>query len=173
MDDDAGSKIVIKWARRGQGRDAKRGARPNQGKHCFLNSYWWTVVINAPMTGSDSSKRDTYPPYIHFSLQKTNRDTQDALGHLSRLLRVSVKDLGVAGTKDKRGVTTQRVSLKRNGKTVEDVWKMANGQFGRRTKEVAVEQRGERGVRVADFCYRKAGLELGMLKGNAFVITLR
>ena len=34
-------------------------------------------------------------------------------------------------------------------------------------------QRGERGVRVADFNYRKASLELGMLKGNAFVITLR
>ncbi len=106
-------------------------------------------------------------------MQKTNRDTQDALSHLSRLLRVSIKDLGVAGTKDKRGVTTQRVSLKRNGKKVEDVWKMANGQFGRRTKEEAVEKRGERGVRVGDLCYRKAGLELGMLKGNAFVITLR
>lgn len=34
-------------------------------------------------------------------------------------------------------------------------------------------QRGERGVRIADLNYRKAGLELGMLKGNAFVITLR
>ena len=50
---------------------------------------------------------------------------------------------------------------------------MANGLNGRRTMEEALTQRGERGVRVADFNYRKASLELGMLKGNAFVITLR
>ncbi len=84
-----------------------------------------------------------------------------------------MKDLSVAGTKDKRGVTVQRVSLRRGNKTVEDVWKMANGLNGRRTMEEALTQRGERGVRVSDFNYRKASLELGMLKGNAFVITLR
>jgi tRNA pseudouridine13 synthase len=106
-------------------------------------------------------------------LQKTNRDTQDALGHLARTLHVNVKDLAVAGTKDKRGVTVQRVSLWRNNKTVEDVWKLANGLNGRRSAQDAVSQRGERGIRIADFNYRKAGLELGMLKGNGFVITLR
>ena len=79
----------------------------------------------------------------------------------------------MAGTKDKRGVTVQRVSLRRGNKTVEDVWKMVNGLNGRRTTEEATQQRGERGIRVTDFNYRKASLELGMLKGNAFVITLR
>lgn len=118
-------------------------------------------------------ERGNYPSYIHFTLQKTNRDTQDALAALSRTLHCNVKDLSVAGTKDKRGVTVQRVSLRRGNKTVEDVWKMANGLNGRRTTEEALTQRGERGVRVADFNYRKASLELGMLKGNAFVITLR
>jgi len=106
-------------------------------------------------------------------MQKTNRDTQDALGHLSRLLHVSVKDFSVAGTKDKRGVTVQRVSLLRHKKTVEEVWKLANGIGPRRTLQDALSQRGERGVRIADLKYRKASLELGMLKGNAFVITLR
>ena len=79
----------------------------------------------------------------------------------------------MAGTKDKRGVTVQRVALRRGNKIVEDVWKLANGVPGRKTVEEAVSQRGERGVRVADFRYGRAGLELGMLKGNAFVITLR
>lgn len=106
-------------------------------------------------------------------MQKTNRDTQDALGHLSRLLHVGLKDLSVAGTKDKRGVTVQRVSLLRNKKAVEDVWKLANNIGSRRTIEDAVSQRGERGIRIADLNYRKASLELGMLKGNAFLITLR
>lgn len=84
-----------------------------------------------------------------------------------------MKDLSVAGTKDKRGVTVQRVSLKRNNKTVEDVWRLVNCQNSHRTPKEAVTQRGERGIRIADFNYRKASLELGMLKGNAFVITLR
>ncbi|KAJ2920101.1 hypothetical protein MD484_g348, partial [Candolleomyces efflorescens] len=141
------SQIVIKWAR-GAGRDG-RGGR------------------------GEKAPRGTYPPYVHFTLQKTNRDTQDALGHLSRLLHVNVKDLTVAGTKDKRGVTTQRVSLRRNNKTVEDVWKLANGIGPQRSPQDALSQRGERGIRISDLVYRKAGLELGMLKGNAFVITLR
>lgn len=123
----------------------------------------------------DRPERGTYPPYIHFTMQKTNRDTQDALSHLSRVLHVNSKDLSVAGTKDKRGVTVQRVSLRRGNKTVEDVWNMANGinSAQRRTREEALSRRGDRGIRIADFNYRKASLELGMLKGNAFVITLR
>jgi tRNA pseudouridine13 synthase len=84
-----------------------------------------------------------------------------------------VKDLSVAGTKDKRGVTTQRVALRRGNKTVEDVWRLANGLSGRRNAEEVLTKRGDRGIRIADFNYRRAGLELGMLKGNAFVITLR
>jgi tRNA pseudouridine13 synthase len=126
------------------------------------------------LPGGRSTPRGTYPPYIHFTLQKTNRDTQDALGHLSRVLRVNLKDLSVAGTKDKRGITVQRVALKRNNKTIDEVWKLANAQVGRQShNNAAVNQRGDRGVRIGDFNYRKAGLELGMLKGNAFIITLR
>ncbi|TFK29400.1 pseudouridine synthase [Coprinopsis marcescibilis] len=149
---DDGQRIVIKWGR--GGRSQGRGG----------------------LQGSDSGgqrARGTYPPYIQFMLQKTNRDTQDALGHLSRMLHVNVKDLAVAGTKDKRGVTVQRVSLKRNNKTVEDVWRLGNGINGSRTAQTALSQRGERGIRIADLVYRKSGLELGMLKGNAFIITLR
>ncbi|EJD01227.1 tRNA pseudouridine synthase D [Fomitiporia mediterranea MF3/22] len=148
---DEDGRVVITWARSGQGRDAKRGGRDHGQK----------------------PTRGNYPPYIHFTLQKTNRDNQDALNHLSRLLHCSIKDLSVAGTKDKRGVTVQRVALRRGNKTVEDVWKMANGYPGRRSLEKAVSQRGERGVRVADFKYGRAGLDLGMLKGNTFIITLR
>lgn len=121
----------------------------------------------------DRPARGNYPPYIHFTLQKTNRDTQDALAYLARTLHVTTKDLSTAGTKDKRGVTVQRVALRRGAKTVEDVWKLANGVPGRKSAEDAVKERGERGVRIADFNYRKAALDLGMLKGNAFVITLR
>ncbi|CAE6473498.1 unnamed protein product [Rhizoctonia solani] len=143
-----GSRVVIKWAHRGSGR---RGS--GRGGH--------------------DRSTPTLPPYIHFTLQKTNRDTQDALGHLARLLKVPARELSTAGTKDKRGVTTQRVCLKRGRLSVEDVWKVANGLTGRRYPEDVLKQRGERGVRVSDISYRKGYLELGMLSGNEFVITLR
>ncbi|VDB85446.1 unnamed protein product [Peniophora sp. CBMAI 1063] len=151
---DEGSRIVVKWSRSGGhgGGGGRGGGARGSG---------------------DKAPRGTYPPYIHFTMQKTNRDTQDALIHLSRSLHVNVKDLSVAGTKDKRGVTLQRVALRRGNKSVEDVWRLANGVPSKRTADKAVKERGERGVRIADFNYRKAALELGMLKGNAFVITLR
>ena len=56
---------------------------------------------------------------------------------------------------------------------VEDVWKLCNGIGPQRSPQDALTTRGERGIRIADLVYRKAGLELGMLKGNAFIITLR
>lgn len=137
-----------------------------------VETFW---VLTPETDRGDRPERGTYPPYIHFTMQKTNRDTQDALSHLSRVLHVNIKDLSVSGTKDKRGVTVQRVSLRRGNKTVEDVWNMANGLNAsqRRTREEALSRRADRGIRIADFNYRKAGLELGMLKGNTFVITLR
>ncbi|KAH8830450.1 pseudouridine synthase [Flagelloscypha sp. PMI_526] len=140
---DEGSRIAIRWM--------TRGGRSNRG----------------------AARGPTPAQYIHFSMQKTNRDTQDALSHLSRMLHTDLKDLSVGGTKDKRGVTVQRVSLRRKNKTLEDVWRAVNGLNGRRSKTDAMTQRGERGVRIADISYDKNSLELGMLRGNAFVITLR
>ena len=37
----------------------------------------------------------------------------------------------------------------------------------------AEEERGERGARIGDLAYSDKYLELGMLKGNHFAITLR
>ncbi|KAF8529043.1 tRNA pseudouridine synthase D [Hysterangium stoloniferum] len=146
-----GQRIIIKWSKSKEG-NVKRG--------------------NKEAAIAQGGSRNPFP-YIHFTMQKTNRDTHDALSHLARQLNTSVKDLCVSGTKDKRGVTTQRVSFKRNGKTVQDVWKTVNGITSRRTIEQVISQRGERGIRIGDLTYRKGFLELGMLKGNAFVITLR
>ncbi|EJD53740.1 tRNA pseudouridine synthase D [Auricularia subglabra TFB-10046 SS5] len=142
------NKIVMRW-KHGQGRyDVRKKSNPGQYK-------------------------PKMPPYVHFTMQKTNRDTQDAVSHLARMLKLHVRDFGVAGTKDKRGVTVQRVSVKSQGRTLETLWKAANNVPGRRSVEEAVTMRGERGVRVGDFAYADHGLELGMLKGNAFIITLR
>jgi hypothetical protein len=123
---------------------------------------------------TDQSDRPKPPPYIHFTLHKTNRDTQDCLSHLSRALGCRTQDLTVCGTKDKRAVTVQRVCFKRSGKNLMGVWKGANGiRPGKKTERQAVEERGERGSRVGDLVYSDKYLELGMLKGNHFAITLR
>lgn len=171
---DDGSRIVIKWARGGGNRGGHGGKADRGGKPTDRYLLIFDLILTNNYSGrAGGGERSSYPPYIHFTLQKTNRDTQDALAQLSRSLHCNIRDLSVAGTKDKRGVTVQRVSLKRGNKTVEDVWKLANGVGARRTTEEAVSRRGERGIRIADFNYRKASLELGMLKGNGFLITLR
>ena len=80
----------------------------------------------------------------------------------------------MAGTKDKRGVTVQRIALRRNRLNMIQVWKSVNGVTqGWRTEDSATKERGDRGVRIGDMEYSKQYLELGMLKGNHFVITLR
>ncbi|SPO29410.1 related to PUS7 - Pseudouridine synthase [Ustilago trichophora] len=162
--------------------------------------------------GDDLSEEATSsPPYIHFFLHKTNRDHQEAMGMLAESLRLGgggggrgrgrgrggfagrgggrppTKDLGVAGTKDKRAVTVQRVSLKRNRKTLDDVYRLVNGinadisasaSKGKgkgkgRTVLDATTTRGDRGIRIGHLSYAHHPLKLGQLKGNEFTITLR
>ncbi|CAD6903426.1 unnamed protein product, partial [Tilletia controversa] len=110
---------------------------------------------NNPSAQAQNNNKDTKPPYLHFLLQKTNRDSHEALGLLSRALRLAPgagpggrggaggrgrgrgrggraeggpsRDLTVAGTKDRRSVSVQRIALLRRGKTAEQVWALANG----------------------------------------------
>lgn len=132
------------------------------------------------------------PPYIHFLMQKTNRDSQDALNILARSLGLMhggggggkpVKEISIAGTKDKRGVTVQQVALKRGRRTLDDLWRMANGlhknvgrqDFRGKGSELinAVSRRGDRGIRIAHLRYADDQLHLGQLEGNEFEIVLR
>lgn len=47
--------------------------------------------------------------YLEFSLYKENMDTIDAIQLLARRLHINSKDFSYAGTKDRRGVTVQKV----------------------------------------------------------------
>lgn len=49
--------------------------------------------------------------YIHFILFKSNIDTMGAIFRLSKLTGISQKVFSTAGLKDKRGITTQMVSV--------------------------------------------------------------
>lgn len=167
--DDDGSRISIKWVNGG----SRRGKNAGKGMSLSFASLCGSYENIRTGSRGNRSSRGNFPPYIHFTLQKTNRDTHDALSYIARFLHANVKDLGVSGTKDKRGVTVQRVSLKRGSRTVEDVWRFASSQNSRNLPGDSTERRGDHGVRITDFNYRRTPLELGMLKGNQFIITLR
>lgn len=47
--------------------------------------------------------------FLSFSLHKTNMDTLEAIQFIARRLHMSARDFSYAGTKDRRGVTTQKV----------------------------------------------------------------
>lgn len=94
--------------------------------------------------------------HIHFNLYKENKDTMEVISFLSRQLKMTPKGFSFAGTKDRRGVTVQRVSAYRL-----DASRLAG--LNRSLKYAAV----------GDYKYEKHGLELGELSGNEFAITLR
>ena len=91
---------------------------------------------------------------LHLDLEKINTDTNFAIARMARGLGVSKSRIGYAGLKDKRGVTCQRISLYNP-----DVEK--------------VERFGFRGLELRNPKWEDVRLELGDLKGNNFVITVR
>jgi tRNA pseudouridine13 synthase len=92
--------------------------------------------------------------YLHFTLQKYNWDTIRALKVISNRLGVSRKRFGFAGTKDKRAVATQRVS----------VWNTTVEQM------VKIDIKD---MTLGDFCYADERITLGDLWGNRFTIVVR
>ncbi|XP_062187036.1 uncharacterized protein LOC133890601 [Phragmites australis] len=108
----------------------------------------------------DSRGSITWPyhlgKFLRFHLYKENKDTQEALGVIGKMLGVQPRSFGFAGTKDKRAVTTQQVTL-----------------FKVHASRLAALNSKLVGIRVGDFSYTKEGLALGQLRGNRFAITLR
>ncbi|XP_068754742.1 pseudouridylate synthase 7 homolog [Montipora capricornis] len=94
--------------------------------------------------------------YCWFVLYKENKDTMDAINLLSKLLKIKTGIFGYAGTKDRRAVTTQWISV-----------------FRVRAEELQHLNSTLRNLCLGNFKYCKEPLKLGSLSGNHFVITLR
>ncbi|KAL1211648.1 hypothetical protein V5N11_023649 [Cardamine amara subsp. amara] len=94
--------------------------------------------------------------FLRFHLYKENKDTQEALGLIGKMLGVQPKSFGFSGTKDRRSVSTQRVTV-----------------FKQQASKLAALNKRLFGIKVGDFCQVKEGLLLGQLMGNRFTITLR
>lgn len=95
--------------------------------------------------------------FVHFTLYKENKETMDACNLIGRLLRVPTKTLGISGTKDKRGITTQRVSLGT---------RMGLSRINALNKTL-------KGMCIGSYEFKDTGLKLGDLSGNKFTIALR
>ncbi|CAM8925068.1 unnamed protein product [Rhodiola kirilowii] len=94
--------------------------------------------------------------FLRFNLYKENKETHEAIAIIGKMLGVQPRSFGFAGTKDKRSVSTQQVTV-----------------FKQHASKLAALNRRLIGIKVGDFCYVNEGLVLGKLLGNRFTITLR
>eukprot|EP00850_Spirogloea_muscicola_P010324 SM000060S19656 [mRNA] locus=s60:273161:279988:- [translate_table: standard] len=134
---------------RKQGRD-RAGPRPRDPKRLRSDQ-----DASFDMRGKDDWPAER-KKYLMFHLLKENKDTQDVLQVLARMLGLQLKSFGFAGTKDKRAVTVQQVTVYRQA-----------------AQKVAALNQRLFGIRVGNFKYVDEPLRLGQLAGNHFVITLR
>lgn len=108
----------------------------------------------------DSRGSENWPEhlgkFLRFHLYKENKDTQEALKLIGKMLGIQPRSFGFAGTKDKRSVSTQRVTV-----------------FKQQASRLAALNKRLIGIKVGDFCNVKEELLLGQLLGNRFTITLR
>ena len=91
---------------------------------------------------------------LHLDMEKINKDTHYAIKRIARFLQCSKKRIGYAGLKDKRAVTCQRISI-----------------FKPNLERLALF--GSSGIQLRNCKWANERIELGMLKGNCFTITVR
>lgn len=114
-------------------------------------------------TVSSLVKRDNRWPkeignYLRFTLLKENIDTMSACNALGKTFRLKPNSIGYSGTKDKRAVTTQKITI-----------------FRRRPSEIERLNKFKYPpvMRVGDFEFVKNEVKLGQHSGNHFEIVLR
>ena len=92
--------------------------------------------------------------YLHFTLIKRDWETIRALNCIRKGIHVSIKRFGIAGMKDKRALTAQRVSL----------WR------GEWEKMIRLKLQD---IKLKEFNYSDDRINLGDAIGNRFTITIR
>ncbi|KAI0127771.1 pseudouridine synthase [Xylariales sp. AK1849] len=93
---------------------------------------------------------------LQFNLYKENKDTMEAISHLSRVLKMKPHFFRTAGTKDRRAATTQRVSI-----------------VARDPKKMLHANEKIYGVKIGDFKFTENHLYLGCHGGNEFTIVMK
>ena len=126
-------------------------------------SKWGTRASGGRNNGGQQLSRKGMPgwkelggEYLHFTLLKENKDTMEIISYLARQLKVKPQSFQFAGTKDRRAVTVQRVSI-----------------YRMHAERMSLLNRSLRNAKIGNYEYSPHGLELGELSGNEFLITLR
>lgn len=119
-------------------------------------------IVVRPLSEQTRIDRKTWPRcrpnFTHFVLYKENKDTMETVNLIASILRLKPSLFTYAGTKDKRGKTTQMVSMKRlDAKRIMGL-----------NKHMAL-----RNVKIGNVTYKPNALTLGDLAGNRFTIILR
>ena len=126
------------------------------------------IVVKVKKMGTQNSKqwpRDR-PKNLTFHLCKKNMDNNSLIGQLARAVSLHPSKFSVAGTKDKRAITTQRFSVPLvSAKKMQDALKGIN-RLNHQKGAIAR-------VKIGNFSYEKTNIELGALQGNLFTIVLR
>ncbi|HDO19620.1 MAG TPA: tRNA pseudouridine(13) synthase TruD [Thermoplasmatales archaeon] len=97
-------------------------------------------------------RRDDNGNYVILEVTAKNWETNHLIRELSKRLRISRKRIGFAGTKDKRGVTTQLISI----------------YYPDELPEIKLKD-----VDIKVICRASKGIDIGDLKGNLFEIKIR
>ncbi|OQS01024.1 tRNA pseudouridine synthase D (TruD) [Achlya hypogyna] len=113
---------------------------------------------------NDANWPHNRPNYVKFVLYKKNKETVDAMQHMAKLLYLNDNTFSYAGTKDKRGLTTQWVTAYRVPR--ETIARINNHKnFGKNYDMYP--------FLVGNFSYVAEPLTLGDLYGNQFGLVLR
>lgn len=104
-------------------------------------------------------KRVQGDPNLKFVLFKENIESMQAIHNLSKLVKKQPKYFGIAGNKDKRGITCQFVTI-------------THGNLGNLQRAI-VDKNWLKKIRVGHIEQTKDQLKLGSLNGNRFSIALR
>jgi len=96
--------------------------------------------------------------FCQFTMHKSNKETMNAINIVAYTLYSTPKCFGIAGTKDKRGITVQNVTA----------FHMTPEKIEKANKHLLSQ-----GIQLGNFKFVKRGLKLGDLKGNLFNIILR
>jgi tRNA pseudouridine13 synthase len=96
---------------------------------------------------------------LHLVMLKRNYDTVQAVGYIARILHRSSKTIKFAGNKDKRGITTQKISI--FSTLPEEITNLTKQKFW------------DRRIELGNFEFKEEELRLGLLKGNQFSVVFR
>ncbi|XP_038054168.1 pseudouridylate synthase 7 homolog isoform X2 [Patiria miniata] len=127
---------------------------------CTLDGNGKKVIKVTKITRGGRKQRSNWdksrPNYCRFVMHKENMEVNDSLTLISKYSHVKHQSFGFSGTKDKRAVTVQEVT----------VWRVEAERLCRLNSVL-------RGIRLGNFRYVKEPLTLGDHSGNHFVIVLR